>query len=123
MAQKQRILIIEDNEENLELMVFILTYAGYDCMTAVDGAQGLQLIKQEKFDLIVCDIHLPIMSGFEIIEHIKKTNHLKGVPIIAVTAYSMTGDKEKILSAGFNGYIAKPIEATLFANQIKEFLK
>ncbi len=122
MAQP-RILLIEDNEENLALMVFILKHFGFSCVTANDGDIGLQRSKQEKFDLIVCDIHLPTLSGFDVIAQLQRDEYTKDIPVIAVTAYAMLGDKEKILSAGFRGYISKPIEATTFANQIQSFLR
>src|SRR5437899_101970 len=105
-----RILVIEDNPDNLELMTYLLKQFGYTILTAMDGEEGLAAVKQEMPDLIICDIQLPKLTGYEIVKQIKSDDKLKEIPLIAVTAYSMVGDRNKIFTAGFDGYIPKPID-------------
>lgn len=119
-----RILIIEDNQANLELMMYLLTHAGYQTIYAMDGEKGLEMIKNEVPDLIICDIQIPKVDGYEIIKTIKsESNVLSNIPLIAITAYAMVGDRERILSLGSDGYIAKPIEPEKFVHQIESFLQ
>lgn len=118
-----RILIIEDNQANLDLMVYLLKKKGYHVLTAMDGEAGLQLCYQELPDLILCDIQIPKIDGFEVIRRLKSMNNsLSTIPIIAITAYAMVGDKERILSTGCDGYISKPIEPENFVSQVGQFL-
>src|SRR3990167_6353371 len=117
------ILIIEDNQDNMNLMVYLLQKFGFHCSVAVNGERGFQLASTELPDLIICDILLPKLSGQEIVKKLKSDKHLKAIPIIAVTALSMIGDKEQILSEGFDGYISKPIDPTVFVSQVKAYLK
>jgi CheY-like chemotaxis protein len=118
-----RILIIEDNQANLDLMVYLLNKKGYHILTAMDGEVGLKLCFDELPDLILCDIQIPKIDGFEVIRRIKSMNNaLSTIPIIAITAYAMVGDKEKILSTGCDGYISKPIEPEVFVSQVESFL-
>jgi two-component system cell cycle response regulator len=117
-----RILIIEDNEANLDLMAYLLKHHGYIVVTAMDGETGLQACFSADLDLILCDIQLPKFNGFEIIKHYHTMNKGDRVPIIAITAYAMVGDEEKILAAGFDGYLSKPIEPEKFISQIEAFL-
>ncbi len=117
-----RILIIEDNHDNLELMKYLLEQFGYVVLTAMDGEAGLAVVKREIPHLIICDIQLPKLNGYEIAAQLKSDTNLSKIPLIAVTAYSMVGDKNKIVSAGFNGYIPKPIDPENFVKQIEEFL-
>ncbi|MGE3320505.1 MAG: response regulator [Candidatus Berkiella sp.] len=117
------ILIIEDNHENLNLMTYLLTMHGYQVVQAADGDHGLMLSKTSKCDLIICDIQLPKIDGLEIIRRLKtRSNPLRTIPIIAITAYAMIGDREKILLAGADGYISKPVEPENFVNEIESFL-
>jgi len=117
------ILIIEDNHENLNLMNYLLTMHGYQVQQATDGERGLALTNTVKCDLIICDIQLPKIDGFEIIRRLKaKSSSLRNIPVVAITAYAMVGDREKILLAGADGYISKPIEPEVFVNEIEAFL-
>lgn len=119
-----RILIIEDNKENSDLMSYLLINHGHTVLTARDGEQGLLLCFNETIDIILCDIQLPKIDGYEIIRRLKsKSSTLNEIPIIAITAYAMVGDKEKILLTGCNGYIAKPIQPEEFVPQIESYLK
>lgn len=114
-----RILVIEDNADNRELMTYLLEAFGHRVATAVDGAQALTMLNDEPFDLIVCDVHLPRVDGFEIVEAVKASEARAGVPIVAVTALAMVGDRDRLLAAGFDAYIGKPIEPQEFMRQIE----
>lgn len=119
MAQ---VLIIEDNPENMELMVYLLTAFGHAVLETTDGEAGLSLAEHAQPDLILCDLHLPKLNGFEVAERLKQNPQLMAIPLVAVTAYAMVGDREKVLSAGFNGYISKPINPELFVSEVEVFL-
>lgn len=122
MAQNRRILVIEDNPQNLELMTYLLEAFGYTTVTAVDGEEGIEVVLREKLDLIICDIHLPKKDGYEVARELKRDPVLRRIPLVAVTALAMVGDREKVLKAGFNGYIDKPIQPELFVRQVESFL-
>lgn len=117
-----KILVIEDNAPNLELMSYLLRAFGHTVLAAADGEKGLQIVQMEKPDLVVCDVHLPGMNGYEVVRSMKQDPILQTIPVIAVTALAMVGDREKLLSAGFDGYIGKPIAAETFVPQLEEFL-
>lgn len=116
------ILVIEDNKANLELVTYLLEYKGYHILTAMDGKEGVNLAKQERPNLIICDILLPKLSGYEIAKILKNDELLKKIPLVAVTAYAMAGDGDKIHNAGFDAYIAKPIDPERFVVQIESLL-
>ena len=116
------ILIIEDNPANMELMVYLLGAYGYLVTSEYDGAAGIETAQRSPPDLVVCDVHLPKMDGYEIVRRIKGDPALNGIPVIAVTALAMVGDREKLLNAGFDGYIGKPIDPETFISQIEKFL-
>jgi len=116
------ILIIEDNLNNLALMDYLLQAFGYIPLQAQDGIAGLAMIRSEMPDLILCDIQLPLLDGFGIAKALKCDEKLSVIPLIAVTALAMVGDKEKILKAGFDGYITKPITPETFIGEVEKFL-
>ena len=117
-----RILIIEDNPANVELMAFLLTAYGHTPVSAPDGARGVAAARAERPDLVACDVNLPGMNGFEVLASLKAEPGLKSVPVLAVTALAMAGDREKVLAAGFDGYISKPIEPDSFVAELEAFL-
>jgi len=117
-----RILIIEDNPANIELMSFLLSAYGHAPLSAADGLRGVAAARSERPDLIACDVNLPGMDGFAVLAELKGDPALAGVPILAVTALAMTGDREKVLAAGFDGYISKPIEPESFVAELEAFL-
>lgn len=119
---KRKILIIEDNEQNLYLATFLLEKNGHEIIAAGTGPEGIELATQIEPDLILLDIQLPGMDGFEVLDHLRKDQSLGMVPIIAVTSHAMTGDRERILSAGCTGYIEKPIDPDSFLNDVEAFL-
>jgi len=117
-----RILIIEDNPANIELMSFLLSAYGHTPLSAADGPRGVAAARSELPDLIACDVNLPGMDGFAVLAALKTEPQLAGVPILAVTALAMAGDREKVLAAGFDGYISKPIEPESFVAELEAFL-
>ena len=117
-----RILVIEDNEPNLELMTYLLGASGHDISSATDGAQGIEMALADFPDLVVLDIQLPDLSGYEVLDRMRRSPNLATVPIIAVTANAMVGDRDQALGAGFDGYLPKPIEPATFARAIDGFL-
>lgn len=117
-----KILIIEDNEQNIYLMHFLLESRGYTVIEALNGPDGIVHAKQDKPDIILLDIQLPEMDGYEIARIIRKTPGIENTPIIAVTSYAMAGDREKILAAGATDYIEKPINPQTFVDQIKGYI-
>jgi two-component system, cell cycle response regulator DivK len=118
----KRILVIEDNPVNLELMSDLLEAFGYTVLTARDGFRGIELVRQEKLDLIICDVQMPGMDGYEVANYLKRDPMLSRIPLVAVTALAMVGDREKVLSAGFDGYIDKPIAPEGFQKQVEAFM-
>ena len=115
----QKILVIEDNAQNLYLIHFLLESNGYTVIEAENGIIGIQKAKEEKPDIILLDIQLPEMDGYEIARILRSTPGIDTIPIIAVTSYAMAGDKERILAAGATDYIEKPINPATFVDQIK----
>lgn len=105
-----RILVIEDNAVSMELMMYMLQAFGYEPLAARDGDQGLHLARTGSPALILCDIQLPGLDGYALAPLIKHDAVLRHIPLLAVTAYAMVGDQEKILAAGFDGYVSKPID-------------
>jgi two-component system cell cycle response regulator DivK len=119
---KKKILIIEDNEQNLYLTTFLLEKQDFDVVQARNGQQGLELAVSENPDLILLDIQLPVMDGYEVARRLKQAGETKSIPIIAVTSYAMAGDRETILATGCEGYIEKPIDPDSFVEQVRGFL-
>jgi len=117
-----RILIIEDNEHNLYLQTFILQKNGHEVIQASSGESGIARAAQELPDLILLDIQLPGMDGYTVAEALRKNPAIVSIPIIAVTSYAMTGDRERILASGCTGYIEKPIDPESFHTEVSQFL-
>ena len=117
-----RILAIDDNPDNLELMRYLLEAFGYPALTACDGGSGLALAERVRPDLVLCDVQLPDIDGYEVVRRIRSHPELSGLVIIAVTALAMVGDRAKVLAAGFSGYLSKPIDPMTFIQQVEAFL-
>lgn len=117
-----RIAVIEDNPANRELMAYLLKAFGHAPLEASDGVAGLELVRQEVPDIILCDLQLPGIDGYEIARQLKSDPALSSIPLVAVTAYAMVGDRDAVLAAGFDGYITKPITPELFVGQVEAFL-
>jgi two-component system cell cycle response regulator DivK len=118
----QTILIVEDNELNMKLFRDLLEAQGYDVIQTRDGMQALDLARSERPDLIVMDIQLPQVSGLEVTKWIKADDDLKHIPVVAVTAFAMKGDEEKIREGGCEAYVAKPISVNNFLSTIRKHL-
>jgi CheY-like chemotaxis protein len=117
-----RIVVIEDNADNLDLMVYLLEAFGHDVIAAVDGAGGLAAAARERPAIILCDLHLPGIDGYEVCRRLKADPALRRIPLLAVTASAMAGDRDRGLEAGFDGYIAKPIDPESFVPEVESFL-
>ena len=119
----KKILIVDDNQDSRELVVKILKKAGYQMIEAIDGEEALEKATAENPDLILMDISIPKIDGYEVTRRLKSQVKFKDTPIIALTAHAMNGDREKSLGAGCEGYISKPIDIHELPNQIKSHLK
>lgn len=113
------ILMIEDNEQNRYLATFLLEKHGYRIVSAPDGLRGIAMAQAVEPDLILLDIQLPTMDGYEVARALRNLDTLRDIPIIAVTSYAMVGDREKALEAGCTGYIEKPINPETFVDEIE----
>ena len=117
--KNRTVVIIEDNEQNMYLMRFLLEKNGFAVHEARDGGQGLTLAKEANPDLILLDIQLPDMDGYTVAQELRKQDGQRETPIIVVTSYAMVGDREKALAAGATGYIEKPINPDSFIEQLR----
>jgi two-component system cell cycle response regulator DivK len=119
----RKILVVDDNQDGRELVVKILKNRGYQMIEAVDGEEALEKAIAECPDLILMDISIPKIDGYEVTRRLKSQIKFKDTPIIALTAHAMKGDREKALEAGCEGYISKPIDIHELPDQIKFYLK
>lgn len=117
-----RILVIEDIPANLKLVTVILEAFGYTVIPAEDGHAGVRAAREEKPDLVLCDLLMDGLDGFGVAREIRDDETLKSVPLVAVTALVTDGVEKKVFSSGFDGYITKPIEARKFVPQLEEYL-
>ena len=118
-----KILLVEDNEMNRDMLSRRLQRKGYDVAVAVDGQQGVDMAQSEMPQLILMDMSLPVLDGWEATRQIKSLPALNAIPIIALTAHAMSGDREKALAAGCNDYDTKPIDLPTLLNKIEALLK
>ena len=118
-----KILVVEDNQDNREMVVKVLKFNGYEVIEAVDGEEGIEKAKTEAPALILLDIYLPKMDGYEVAKRLKGDTGLRDIPVIALTAHAMKGNREQALAAGCDGYISKPIDIRELPKQIEQFLK
>ncbi|MCX8116575.1 MAG: response regulator [Desulfobacterota bacterium] len=116
------LLVIEDNEQNLYLMRFLLEKSGFEVIEAREGRTGIELALKHRPAAILLDIQLPEMDGYRVAAELKTYDTLRAIPIIAVTSYAMPGDRERILAAGADGYIEKPIDPDTFVEEVKRYL-
>jgi two-component system, cell cycle response regulator DivK len=123
VPQQKTILIVEDNDLNMKLFHDLLEAHGYRILQTKDGMESLKLARQHRPDLILMDIQLPEVSGLEVTKWLKEDDELRSIPVIAVTAFAMKGDEEKIREGGCEAYIAKPISVAHFLQTIARFLK
>ena len=123
MAMTKRILVVEDNPDNRTLITDVLASMNYEVLVAEDGEEGVAKTEKEVPDLILMDLSLPKMDGWTAVKAIKKNAALAHIPIIALTAHAMVGDREKALEAGCNDYVSKPIDLRELASKLAHFLK
>ena len=116
------ILIIEDNPANLALVQYLLMKAGHQTHSAMDGEAGVRAAAQTRPDLIICDLQLPGLNGYEVLARLRSDPTTSRTPVIAVTAFSMPSDQEQVMTAGFDSYLSKPIEPETFVAQIERHL-
>jgi len=116
------VLIVEDSELNMRLFNDLLQAFGYRTVKTRDGRQAVPMVREHKPDLIVLDIQLPEVSGLEITDRLKKDPVLKSIRFVAVTAFAMRGDEQRILAAGCDAYLSKPISVTTFLETIRKFI-
>lgn len=120
---KKTILSIEDNPYNREMVRDLFESRGYCVIEAVDGEEGILMAEKEKPDLVLLDIRLPKISGYEVAKKIRANPQLKNIPIIALTSYALSGDEKKALEAGCDAYITKPYDPKLMLEKAESFLK
>ncbi len=118
----KRILMVEDTEDNRQIIRDLMDSVGYELLEAEDGAAGVAMAAEHKPDLILMDIQLPVLDGYEATRRIKADPALRHIPIIAVTSYALAGDEAKTRAAGCDGYVAKPFSPRQLLAKINEFL-
>jgi two-component system cell cycle response regulator DivK len=118
----KKILVVEDTEDNRQILRDLLGMAGYDMVEAHDGAEGVAKAAEHKPDLILMDIQMPVMDGYEATRRIKANPDLKTIPIVAVTSYALSGDEQKTRDAGCDAYIAKPYSPRQMLAKVREIL-
>ncbi|HLP00794.1 MAG TPA: response regulator [Opitutaceae bacterium] len=116
------VLVIEDNPDNLRIVAYALRHAGYTLVSSDRGEEAVELALRERPAFVLMDINLPGIGGLEATRRIRETPELRDMPIVAVTSYAMTGDRERILAAGCNGYIEKPIDPMTFIDKVHAFV-
>lgn len=118
----KRILVVEDQEDNRTILRDLLEAAGYELIEAVDGAEGVTLALREKPDLILMDIQMPNLDGYEATRKIKSEPSLRATPVIAVTSYALSGDEAKARAAGCDDYVTKPFSPRALLGKVREYL-
>ena len=115
-------LIVEDNPVNRELLRELLEMRGYEVEEACDGVEALEMIERTRPNVLLLDLNIPRLDGFGVVRKVRENRTLEDLPVVAVTAYAMRGDREKALDAGFDGYLSKPINAVLLAEELERLL-
>jgi CheY-like chemotaxis protein len=124
-VSSRRVLVVEDNDMNMQLVEYLLEEGGFDIIKAASGEEALSITRDTTappLDLILMDIHLPGMDGLSVVRAMKADERTKTVPILALTAHAMRGDKDRFLEAGCDGYISKPIDVKTFLASIGQYL-
>jgi two-component system cell cycle response regulator DivK len=119
---KPRILVVEDDDDTQGMVRFLLEYKGYEVLLAKDGKHGLEVANREKPDLILLDLAMPEMDGWSVAHRLKGDPATKAIPVIAVTAYTMSSDRRMAFNAGCDGFIGKPMNVPEFIAEIEKFL-
>ena len=117
------IVFIEDDADNLELVHILLDRAGFEVLTAMDGRKGLELIQEKLPELVLLDLTIPEIDGWQLAHRLKADPHTQSIKVVALTAHAQPGDRKRALESGCDGYIAKPLDVHNFAAQIRAYLK
>ena len=117
------ILVVEDNPKNLKLIKAVLEFSGFEVIEALSGEEGVRLAGEASPDLILMDLQLPGIDGAEALRQIRSTKVGPGVPVVAVTAFAMSDDRERAFASGFDGYVEKPISARALPQQVRDFIE
>ena len=120
---RKRILIVEDNEMNRRMLRDLMTYYGYEIIEAENGKSGIKLAKELKPDLILMDMQMPVLDGFTTTSLLKHDNETKDIPILAVTSFAMICDREKVLQAGADDYMSKPLDTRELPERVKKLIQ
>ncbi|HVA64296.1 MAG TPA: response regulator [Terriglobales bacterium] len=121
-AQEKTILVAEDDAASRELLAEILRASGYTVIEAADGAEAVDELEQCRPDLVLVDIQMPKLSGYQVLSHLRTHSSQPAIPVVAITAHAMRGDREQALEAGFDGYFAKPIAVAELRRRVAELL-
>jgi len=119
---KRCILVVEDQEDNRRILRDLLTNSGYKLFEAEDGEQALAVAERQRPDLILMDVQIPLLDGYEVTRRLKADPELRGIPVIAVTSYALSGDESKARAAGCNGYVSKPYSPRELLAMIREYV-
>ena len=117
-----KVLVVEDNEMNMQLVEYLLEEGGFQILKATSGEDALQIANSDIPDLILMDIHLPGMDGLTVVREMKAAENTRRIPILALTAHAMRGDRDRFLEAGCDGYISKPIDVKTFVASIEKYI-
>jgi len=119
------VLVVEDNDMNMQLVEYLLEEGGYNIVKAASGEEALSITRETDAppDLILMDIHLPGMDGLSVVREMKSDHRTRKIPILALTAHAMRGDKDRFLEAGCDGYISKPIDVKTFLSSLEQYLR
>ena len=123
MSQRPKCVLIEDNEQNRYLISYLLQHGGFDVIAAENGVEGLAVLPESGAELILLDIQLPGIDGYELVREIKRDGRFAGIPVVAISSFAMPGDQAKAAAAGFDGYIEKPIDPYTFVSQVQSYLR
>jgi two-component system cell cycle response regulator DivK len=118
----ERVLIVDDNRASRDLIRAILKTVRCDIIEATNGREALNLMQQQRPDLVLLDVDMPGLDGLAVVKHIREDTSLADLPVVAVTAFAMEGDREKAMAAGFTAYLTKPVRAALLRQQVQELL-
>jgi len=121
--ERKKILVVDDDKKSRYLVSFLLEKEGFKVIMATNGLEGIEAARKQQVDLIIMDIKMPKMDGYETTRRIRRLKKYKSIPIIALTSYAITEDKEKVIKAGCTEYMSKPITPETFINEIKKFLE
>lgn len=117
-----KVLVAEDNAVNRELLRELLEVRGYQVTEACDGQEAVEMLEQSRPDILLLDLGMPRLDGFGVVRHIRANTELADLPVLAVSAYAMRGDREEVLKAGFDGYLSKPVNAAALVSEMERLL-